>query len=109
MPTEINLFPFAIILGFLNLRTFYMMWKDKRIAKKNASQTGKGRIPEKKLIRNAFLFGAAGMLLGMQAFRHKTKKTKFNLGVPFALILQIGLVYGLTQHFNLQYFWASPF
>lgn len=50
------------------------------------------RIPEKNLIGISIIGGAVGMLLGMSVFRHKTKHIKFTFGVPFILIIQIGLI-----------------
>ena len=40
----------------------------------------------------ALLFGAAGELLAMVIFRHKTLHKKFYLGLPLILILQIAAV-----------------
>lgn len=37
----------------------------------------------------ALLGGAPGALAGMQAFRHKTRKNLFRIGVPCILVLQI--------------------
>lgn len=49
------------------------------------------RIPERTLLGISLIGGSIGMLLGMSTFRHKTKHLKFTLGVPFILLLQIGL------------------
>jgi uncharacterized membrane protein YsdA (DUF1294 family) len=49
------------------------------------------RIPEKTLIGISILGGSIGMLIGMSTFRHKTKHKKFTIGVPFILLMQIGL------------------
>ncbi len=49
------------------------------------------RIPERTLLEISLIGGSIGMLLGMSTFRHKTKHLKFTLGVPFILLLQIGL------------------
>ncbi len=51
------------------------------------------RVPEKTLIACAFLMGAAGAGLGMLVFRHKTRKTKFIVLVPAALILNAAAGY----------------
>lgn len=45
------------------------------------------RIPESVLISSAFFGGAAGALAGMLLFHHKTKKWKFRILVPLALLL----------------------
>ncbi|HBP24387.1 MAG TPA: DUF1294 domain-containing protein [Oribacterium sp.] len=51
------------------------------------------RVPEQTLLLSAFLGGAPGALLGMQLFHHKTRKWKFRLLVPVALVLWI-IVFG---------------
>ena len=77
----------AIILVVWNILTLSLYGIDKSKAKK-----GKWRISEFALISCAFLMGAAGAVLGMWIFRHKTKHTKFNVLVPLALILNIGII-----------------
>ncbi len=74
-------------LGYLLLMsfvTFLMYGIDKRRAKR-----GEWRISEKALLTLGVIGGAAGGLLGMHLFRHKTKHTYFwviNIG---ALCLHI--------------------
>ncbi len=76
-----------IYLVLINLLSFIMFWLDKRYA-----QNGEWRIPEKSLIIVSILGGSVGAILGMKAFRHKTKKAKFNVGLPIILILQIAFI-----------------
>lgn len=76
-----------IIIFFLvviNLITFMVYGIDKYKAKHN-----KWRIPEFTLILLAILGGSIGAVLGMRAFHHKTKKSKFYIGVPLIIVLQI--------------------
>ena len=75
-----------IILYFLaiNLFGFFMMWLDKRKAKK-----GSWRIPEKTLFIITALGGGIGTIAGMYTFRHKTQKLNFVIGFPFITILEI--------------------
>ena len=47
------------------------------------------RIPETTLFLAAILGGSAGCLLGMYAFRHKTKHLSFTLGMPLILAVQV--------------------
>ena len=54
---------------------------------KHRAVHGRWRIPEKVLILAAFLGGAAGALFGMLVFHHKTRKPKFRILVPLALLL----------------------
>ena len=72
------------ILFAWNIIVFAIYGIDKRKAKR-----GSWRISEKTLILSALFFGGTGALLGMFAFRHKTKHLKFNIGVPLLLILNI--------------------
>jgi len=46
----------------------------------------KWRISEATLIASAFFAGALGAFLGMSFFRHKTKRLKFKILIPMALI-----------------------
>ena len=78
------------LLG-MNLFGFFIMWIDKRKAKK-----GSWRIPEKTLFIITALGGGIGTIAGMYTFRHKTQKLNFVIGFPFITILEIvGIVYWL--------------
>ena len=76
-----------LYLLMVNLIGFFMMWSDKRKAKK-----GKWRIPEQTLFAITALGGGVGTITGMYIFRHKTKKLKFIIGLPAIVILEIILV-----------------
>jgi uncharacterized membrane protein YsdA (DUF1294 family) len=39
--------------------------------------------------------GAVGSLLGSKVFHHKTRKKKFRIGLPLALIVNIAVVVGI--------------
>ncbi|GFI17256.1 hypothetical protein IMSAG249_01312 [Lachnospiraceae bacterium] len=71
----------------INLIGFALMGIDKHKAKKRAF-----RIPEATLFIVAIIGGSIGSIIGMYAFRHKTKHFSFVYGMPFILILQIILV-----------------
>ena len=73
-------------LLFINFITFVLYGYDKRRAKKQ-----RWRVPESTLLTFSFVGGSVGALLGMSFFRHKTKKLKFNILVPFSLVLQDSL------------------
>lgn len=77
---------FLLYLLLINAAAFLLMLADKVKARKN-----RWRIPERTLIGSAILGGSIGALLGMYAFRHKTRHLKFTLGVPAILIAQIAL------------------
>lgn len=68
----------------INLFGFFIMWIDKRKAKKGA-----WRIPEKTLFIITALGGGIGTIVGMYTFRHKTQKLNFVIGFPFITILEI--------------------
>ena len=75
-----------IIIYFvlINLFGFFIMWLDKRKAKK-----GRWRIPENTLFMITALGGGIGTIAGMYTFRHKTQKLNFVIGFPFITILEI--------------------
>ena len=78
-----------IIIYFIaiNLFGFLTMWIDKRRSKR-----GEWRISENTLFAVTLLGGGIGTIGGMQKFRHKTKKLKFQIGLPTILIAQIVLI-----------------
>lgn len=74
-----------LYLLLINAAAFLLMLADKQKARKNL-----WRIPESTLMLSAVLGGSMGSLLGMYAFRHKTRHLKFTVGIPLILALQIG-------------------
>lgn len=77
----------TLLLGYfivMNLIGLSLMGIDKYKAKKRAF-----RIPEATLFIVAVIGGSIGSIIGMYAFRHKTKHWYFVYGMPFILILQI--------------------
>ncbi len=81
MTTGLKAFLIAYLL--VNLVVFAFYGIDKAKAVRN-----EWRISEKSLIGAAVL-GAPGALIAMFVFRHKIRKPKFYLGVPFILIAEI--------------------
>ena len=73
-----------LYLLIVNAIGLILMLVDKIKAKKNL-----WRIPEATLLLVAAIGGSIGSLLGMYAFRHKTKHIKFIVGMPLILALQI--------------------
>ena len=82
-------------LGLVNLLGFVLMAADKSKARNN-----KWRISERTLILTAAAGGSVGALLGMLAFRHKTKHPKFTAGIPVILILQLALAAAAIWYFR---------
>lgn len=67
--------------------TFLVFAFDKQKAKKR-----KWRIPTETLMGLSFVGGAAGGLLAMHMFHHKTRQKKFSVGLPAILITQMTLL-----------------
>ena len=79
-----------LYLLIMNATGVISMLMDKRKAKKKL-----WRIPEATLLCIAALGGSVGSLVGMYAFRHKTRHMKFTLGIPAILIAQLVLAWVL--------------
>ena len=71
-------------LLIINAAAFLLMLADKHRARKKL-----WRVPENIFLLFALLGGSVGILAGMYAFRHKTRKPKFYIGVPVILAAQI--------------------
>jgi uncharacterized membrane protein YsdA (DUF1294 family) len=67
-----------------NLAVFMLVMIDKR----RACRAGR-RIRERTFFGLALFFGAAGILLGMYAFHHKTRHMSFVIGIPLLLLLNL--------------------
>ena len=85
-------------LVVINLIALLMMWSDKRRSKR----PGARRVPEKVLFLSALLGGSLGAVLGMYAFRHKTKHWYFVWGMPMILLAQLALALGIGYTVFLQ-------
>ena len=81
-----------LYLLIMNAAGAISMLMDKRRAKKKL-----WRIPEATLLAIAALGGSAGSLMGMYAFRHKTKHVKFTLLIPAMLVAQLVLAWVLFR------------
>ena len=73
-----------IYIVIINVVTLFIYGLDKSKAK-----AGQWRIPEAQLIFLAVIGGSVGALVGMKVFHHKTRKSKFKIGVPAILIIQL--------------------
>ncbi len=82
-----------VYLAAVNLTGFTVCGADKRAAVKH-----KRRIRERTLLLLAFAGGALGVWLSMLVFHHKTKKLKFMVLVPLALVAQAAAVYFLANN-----------
>jgi uncharacterized membrane protein YsdA (DUF1294 family) len=82
---------FFIALGFfgtINLIAFLIMLWDKNRSKNRNNR----RISEGLLFFMATCFGSVGVYAGMFAFRHKTQKWYFLVGIPLLIIQNIALM-----------------
>lgn len=70
-------------MAIINCVTFIVYGMDKIKAVNN-----EWRVSEKRLLRLSMI-GPFGSYLGMKVFRHKVKKPKFYVGIPFFAILHI--------------------
>ncbi len=78
------------VFAAINLVAFLVMGNDKRISRKGGDFD---RIPEGLIFFIAAAMGAAGAYLGMLAFRHKTRKWYFQLGIPLLILQNLATLY----------------
>ncbi len=86
---------FVIYILAMSIITFVVFGIDKWKAKNE-----KWRTPESTLFLLSIFGGSIGALLGMQVWHHKTQHWSFRLGIPFILILQLGLLGWYLLHGN---------
>jgi len=77
--------PFALI----NIIAFLIMLDDKV----KSSRPNAQRISEGMMFFLATIFGSLGVYAGMFAFRHKTQKWYFLIGIPLLMIENLATVY----------------
>jgi len=82
----VNIYILATIITVLNLGTFVIYAVDKIKAVNHA-----WRIAEHILLKVSML-GPFGAYLGMKVFRHKVKKPRFYVGVPFFAVIQLIII-----------------
>ena len=77
---------FLIFCATMSVVAFYSYGADK-----NRAKQGKWRIQESTLLALSFFGGACGALLGMKAFRHKTRHVSFWVVGFLGLVWQASL------------------
>lgn len=90
--------PMIMVLAYLlivNVIGFVLMFVDKKRAQNN-----QWRIKEATLFLTAAIGGSIGSMLGMKAFRHKTKHLSFIIGMPAIFLVQLALVVGYFIYLN---------
>lgn len=88
-------FTFIVLINAL---TFMIMGYDKLQAKRRG-----WRVPERTLMAMALLMGAGGIFAGMYVFRHKTKHTLFQYGIPLLFIFNILAIFYLSNQFSMSF------
>lgn len=78
-----------IIFVTINLLAFFIMMADKV----KSAKPGVTRISEGMLFFLATAFGSLGVYAGMFAFRHKTQKWYFLIGIPLLIIQNAAIIY----------------
>lgn len=81
-------FLILVVLAIINIASFVIVGLDKRKSVKGDND----RYPEVSFFLMATIFGSLGIFLGLFAFRHKTQKIYFPLGIGFILIQQLILL-----------------
>lgn len=79
----------------INILLFSVMGADKSCARRH-----RGRVPERTLFTLCLLGGGVGGVLGMLAFRHKTRHVKFVVGFPLILLAETALLVWLALRFR---------
>ena len=95
--------PWALLiwwLALINLAAFLAFGLDKWKARRKERDERVRRVPEKTLFLLAALGGSVGALLGMRAFRHKTRHNSFRFGIPAILLVQAAAALGLWVYFT---------
>lgn len=85
-------FILCIYLFLINTINFVLFKTDKKRARNR-----EWRIPESTLLLVSILGGTIGGILGMNVFRHKTKKLTFTIGMPLLLVLNIFMIKYIQQ------------
>ncbi|WP_246604756.1 DUF1294 domain-containing protein [Aquisediminimonas sediminicola] len=91
MPALTPLHLFGALLA-INLWTMLRFWQDKAYAAHRQR-----RIPERSLLLLAAIGGTPGAFLARHLFRHKTRKQPFSFYLWLILMLQGGLIIGLSR------------
>lgn len=76
----------------MNIAGLCLMGLDKYKAKKHAF-----RIPESTLFIVAIIGGSIGCIIGMYAFRHKTRHWSFVYGMPAILLIQLAVLFAVLN------------
>jgi uncharacterized membrane protein YsdA (DUF1294 family) len=99
MPIDSRSFFILIFFLAVNLIAFLIMLADKI----RSAKPGAERISEGMLFFLAAAFGSIGIYAGMFAFRHKTQKWYFLIGIPLLIMQNAAMLYLVYLCFGLVY------
>lgn len=85
-------FVLGVYFLIINVLSFAFFGLDKMLA-----QGKSWRIPEKKLWFLAVIGGSVGALIGMNFFKHKTRKISFQFILALIILLQVGVLFLLSD------------
>lgn len=80
---------FLAFFAVVNLTAFIIMLSDKGRSREGGAE----RISEGLLFFLAAAFGSFGVYAGMFAFRHKTRKWYFLIGIPLLMLENVATLY----------------
>ena len=98
MPINNQLLYILIFFSAINVLAFLIMLVDK-IKSNNRNES---RISEGMMFFLAAAFGSIGVYAGMFAFRHKTRKWYFLIGIPLLIIQNFSVIYLAYLFLNQQ-------
>jgi len=98
MPINNQLLYILIFFSAINILAFLIMLVDK-IKSANPNES---RISEGMMFFLAAAFGSIGVYAGMFAFRHKTRKWYFLIGIPLLIIQNFSVIYLAYLFLNQQ-------
>ena len=82
------------VLAVVNVVALFVVGSDKR---KSMDRSNPESTPEWILFFIAAAFGAVGVYAGMMAFRHKTQKWYFVVGIPLLIFQNLASLYFLRE------------
>lgn len=85
-------FVLGVYFLIINVLSFAFFGLDKMLA-----QGKSWRIPEKTLWFLAVIGGSVGALIGMNFFKHKTRKISFQFILALIILLQVGVLFLLSD------------